>query len=246
MTHDWLAQLFDMKDRGLCLTLPEEPLPGAGCALALAPHPDDPDAVAVTLRLLQQGGWKLRWAVLTSAWSGVEDAFAGPERAAKARVREAEQRESASRFGLPEERLTFLRLQEDDVGELAVTTENRSRLFEWLDGAAPDLVLLPHGEDTNATHRLTSRWFAEWADQARRSVVALGNQDPKTIAFRPDLRIAFGEASAAWKASLLECHRSQSARNRAQRGITFAERILAVNKNETGYAERFQATRWRG
>lgn len=242
--QDWLSKLLDAKDGGLCLTLPEEPLPGKGCAVALAPHPDDPDAVAVTLRLLQQGGWKLYWTVLTSAWSGVQDTFAGPDRAAKARAREAEQRESAARFGLPGERLTFLRLREDDAGELEKTTENRSRLFEWLDGAAPDLVLLPHGEDTNATHRLTWRWCAEWAGGARRTVVALGNQDPKTIAFRPDLRIVFGEASATWKASLLECHRSQSARNRSQRGITFAERILAVNRDEAGYAERFQATRW--
>jgi len=46
----------------------------------------------------------------------------------------------------------------------------------------------------------------------------------------------------ARKASLLECHRSQSARNQSTRGITFAERILGMNRRADGlYSERFEA-----
>jgi hypothetical protein len=76
-------------------------------------------------------------------------------------------------------------------------------------------------------------------------VIVLGNEDPKTQKIQPDLQVIFGEATAAWKAALLECHRSQSVRNQAVRGITFAERILAVNRCANGYAERFQLFAWR-
>ena len=241
----WLESLI----AGQSLTWPEEPLPGSGRALALAPHPDDPEAIAVTLRLLLRGGWDLTWAILTPAWSGVRDDFVGPSREAKARAREVEQQAAAQAFGLPKERLFFLRLAEDSEGQMAEHETNRQALFAFLDKTAPDLVLLPSREDTHPTHRLTYRWFAEWSSAARRPVVALGNEDPKTTAFRPDFQVRFGPDTAAWKAVLLECHRSQSSRNLATRKITFAERILAVNRACPGlppgmYAERFQVECW--
>ena len=242
---NWLESLI----RGQSLTWPEEPLPGPGRALALAPHPDDPEAIAVTLRLLFRGGWDLTWAILTPAWSGVRDDFVGPSRAAKARAREAEQQAAARAFGLPEARLFFLRLAEDDQGRMDETETNRQALFAILDKAAPDLVLLPARADTNPTHRLTYRWLAQWAGAARHPVVALGNEDPKTTAFHADFQVRFGPDTAVWKGALLECHRSQSHRNQATRHITFAERILAVNRAcpdlPTGiYAERFQVECW--
>ena len=244
--NDWLSKLLTAREEGICLTLPERALPGAGRALALSPHPDDPDAVAVTLRMLKQGGWNLHWVILTSGWSGVQNTLVGSGRSAKQQLREAEQGESARLFGLPAGCLTFLRLEENERGELAPTAENRHRLFCNLEELAPDIVLLPHAEDTNATHRLTYQWFAEWAGQGQRPLIALGNEDPKTRAFRPDMQVVFGETSAAWKASLLECHRSQSLRNQAIRGITFAQRILGINRCATDeYAERFQVAVWR-
>lgn len=243
---DWLSKLLTAREQGICLTLPECSLPGTGCALALSPHPDDPDAVAVTLRMLQQGGWDLYWAILTSGWSGVQDTLVGPDQSAKQHLREVEQSASARLFGLPTSHLFFLRLDENDRGELSPTAENRHRLFCSLEEFEPDLVLLPHGEDTNATHHLTYQWLTEWAGQARQNLVLLGNEDPKTQAFRLDLQVVFGETSATWKASLLECHRSQSLRNQATRGITFAQRILEVNRRAVGeYAERFQVVVWR-
>jgi LmbE family N-acetylglucosaminyl deacetylase len=241
----WLESL----SHGQSLTWSEQPLPGSGRALALAPHPDDPDAIAVTLRLLVRGGWDLSWAILTPASSGVQDDFVGPLPEEKAGVREREEQAAAQVFGLPKDRLFFLRLAEDSQGHLAETEANRQALFAFLEKLVPDLVLLPSREDTNPTHRLTYRWFAEWASAARRPVVALGNEDPKTTSFRADFQVRFGPETAAWKAALLECHRSQSSRNQATRKMTFAERILAVNRACPGlipgmYAERFQVEWW--
>ena len=242
---DWLEQLR-MGDKVIWL---EKPLIGSGRALALAPHPDDPEAVAVTLRLLALGGWDLNWVILTEAWSGVQDDFVGPSQGKKSQVREAEQRASAQLFGLPESRLHFLRLAEDIHGNMDHTGTNQQRLFEFLFQMRPDLVLLPCREDTNPTHQLTYEWFAQWANSAKHRVVALGNEDPKTVHFQSVFEVHFGMEAANWKAALLECHRSQSARNLATRQMTFAERILRVNRAVPGlaqgmHAERFQVEVW--
>ena len=242
---DWLKQLI-MGDRVIWM---EKPLTGSGRALALAPHPDDPDAIAVTLRLLSLGGWDLTWVILTEAWSGVQDDFVGPSQAKKSQAREAEQRASAQLFGLPESRLHFLRLAEDMRGNLDSTEINRQCFFEFLTQMRPDLVLLPCREDTNPSHRLTYAWFSEWAKNAKHLVVALGNEDPKTVQFQSRFEVHFGMETANWKATLLECHRSQSVRNLATRQMTFAERILRVNRAVPGlaqgmHAERFQLEVW--
>jgi hypothetical protein len=85
----WLIQLKQAVAAGESLQLDEPLLPGTGHVLSLAPHPDDPDAVGVTLRLLIRGGWEMDWGIVTSGWSGVQDDFAGPDPAAKSAVREA-------------------------------------------------------------------------------------------------------------------------------------------------------------
>lgn len=215
---------------------------GRGIALALAPHPDDPDAIAVTLRLLADRGWEMHWAVVTSGWSGVTDDFCGPDRRMKAEARLAEQRESARLFGMPPDRLYFLEAEETDEGELALTDANRRAVTSLLDRLQPDVVLLPHGKDSNPTHRLVCEWFDQWADSVTRPLLALGNEDPKSEDFHPNVEVVFDEDEAQWKSSLLECHRSQSARNQATRGITFAERILGMDRRADGlYSERFEA-----
>ncbi len=242
MITDWLTSLRAARESGEALLLPEQPLMGTGRALALAPHPDDPDAIGVILRLLMQGGWDLHWAILTPSWSGVEDAFVGADPVAKAQAREAEERAAARYFGLPDDHLAFWRLAEDPMGDLLDDDVTRRQFNAHLDRLAPDLVLCPFAGDTNPTHRMTYAWFAEWARAGGRPVIGLHNEDPKSQGFTPQLVIRFGETTAAWKAELLECHRSQSLRNQRTRGHTFADRILAVNRagQPAGwYTERF-------
>jgi LmbE family N-acetylglucosaminyl deacetylase len=197
----------------------------------LAPHPDDFDAVGVTLRLFQRNGNRIELAVLTSGASGVEDGFCSPpSREEKARVREDEQRASCRFFGLPLERLTFLRWAEDGTGGLADRRANcgaiRRYLLEW----APQIVFLPHGNDTNRDHRLVWSMARRAASESGLSVAAFLIRDPKTVAMRVDAYTAFGEEEAGWKARLLRFHRSQQERNLNTRKKGFDDRILGVNR----------------
>ncbi len=60
--------------------------------LVLAPHPDDFDAIGVTMRFFRKNGNPLYVAVATSGERGVEE---------KIKIREQEQRDSCHFFGLP-------------------------------------------------------------------------------------------------------------------------------------------------
>ena len=228
---DWLKQAKKAARTEECLSLEYGPLPGGGSVVVLAPHPDDPDACAVFQRMLRLGGYTIRWLILTSGWSGVRDEFAGLDRLAKAECRRQEQLESAKSFGI--EPVTFLDLPETEDGELAGGYE---LMVEHL--GEPDIVILPWGQDSNLTHRVTYEWFMR--RQSDRPVTAFFAEDPKSLDFTPHLEIVFDEETAAWKASLLECHRSQTDRNLVTRGITFSERILSMNRQEAGYAERYR------
>lgn len=115
-------------------------LPSTLRVVVLAPHPDDFDAIGVTMRTLRDNGNRIDVAVLTSGGSGVDDDFA-PRLTIqeKATIREQEQSASCRFFGLPPERLTFLRLDEDTEGHLEVSGQNPylgsnlySRLCAWV------------------------------------------------------------------------------------------------------------------
>lgn len=212
--------------------------------LVLAPHPDDFEVVAVTMRRLAGWGGELFLDVLTGGASGVEDAFAeGWE--AKTAAREEEQRESCRLFGLPEERLRFHRLAEDETGHMRDDSNNEEQVRAILDRVAPDAVVLPHGKDTNADHRRTFRYFERWRKERESPPLALLVKDPKSLGMRIDLVTVLGDDDAAWKAELLRCHRSQHERNLRSRGIGFDERILAMNREigagvGVAYAEGFE------
>jgi LmbE family N-acetylglucosaminyl deacetylase len=231
------------------LSLAQLALPTGLRVLVLAPHPDDFDAIAVTLQHLHRNGQDLHVAVLTAGANGVEDGWNGASSVEqKAALREEEQRASCRAFGLPADRLRFLRLWEsvDGVRDDLDHETLRQCVLEH----RPDLVFLPHGNDSNRTHRRTYDSFMSIAAQERLSLWACLNLDAKTLAMRPDLYVYFDETQADWKAGLLRMHRSQQERNLASRGIGFDQRVLNVNRDAAAkangdqpYAEVFELMR---
>ena len=119
-------------------------LPPTLRVVVLAPHPDDFDAIGITMRTLRDNGNRIDVVVLTSGASGVDDDFAAQLTVqGKAVLREQEQRASCQFFGLPPDQLTFLRLDEDTKGHLEVSEQNLMQLRTYWDAHAPDLVFLP-------------------------------------------------------------------------------------------------------
>jgi len=236
-----------LRARGKPRAIPDLGLPPGLRLLVLAPHPDDFDAVGVTLRFLSDNGHALHVGVARTG-SGVDDACGpGLTPAQKADLREREQRRSAEFFGLPADRLTFLALANGADDQVVETPGNLSAIEAFLSDKAPDIVFLPHGNDTNSAHRAVYALFRRSAARSGRAVAALLNRDPKTIEMRTDLYMPFGREEADWKAALLRLHDSQQRRNLRARGLGFDERILAVNRAvarelalDREYAEAFE------
>jgi LmbE family N-acetylglucosaminyl deacetylase len=243
--QDWLGAL-----RPVCLNALAIP-PDLRVAV-LAPHPDDFDAAGITLRMFQRNGNRMALAVITSGASGVEDGFCSPpSREEKARVRENEQRASCRFFGLPPEQVAFLRLAEDETGELADRRENGQAIRRYLLDKAPQIVILPHGNDTNRDHRLVWSLARRAASELDLGITAFLIRDPKTVAMRVDAYAAFGEEEADWKARLLRFHQSQQQRNLNTRKKGFDDRILDTNRQaahelriSAPYAEAFELESW--
>ncbi len=235
------------------LNLRQLSLPSPLTLVVLAPHPDDFDAIGVTLRYFHQRGDAIHLAVLTTGASGVEDGYAGAQTdVEKAALRESEQRASCAFFGLPLERVTFLRLPLDEKGNPCLDAANHECIREYLLARKPDLVFLPHGNDSNVTHQRTYALFRTVALAEHLQLWAILNQDAKTIAMRTDLLTSFDEESAAWKAEMLRLHQSQHQRNLNTRGHGFDERVLAINRksavalnlDEAEYVECFELERF--
>ena len=248
--------LMEALDRQLPLPAPlvfdKLTLPRDGRLAVLAPHPDDFDAIAVTLGRFARLGWTLHVAVLTGGASGVEDGYRGVvDAAAKTALREAEQRASCTAFGLPPEHLHFLRLAEDERGHQLDDEANLERVAAFLHGVQPHCVFMPHGEDSNTAHRRTWEMFERIALRDRLAVWAWLNRDAKTLAMREDIYTLFGADEAEWKARLLRLHDSQQSRNLRTRGHGFDTRVLEVNRaaaREAGFdgvlAEVFELRRF--
>jgi LmbE family N-acetylglucosaminyl deacetylase len=227
-------------------------IPSDWTVAVMAPHPDDFDAIACTLALLHRRGNPIFVDVLTSGSSGVEDSFCSPPaKEKKESVRESEQEESVIRFGLPPERLRFHRLLEDAEGSPLENEENFRTIFESLRGIRPQLVFMPHGNDSNAGHRRCFRMVKRGLDQLGGNGYFFLNEDPKTISIRPSVFTSFGKTEAETKAALLLCHRSQHSRNLNTRGHGFDERILNFNRSiaehlkiEAEFAESFEIERY--
>jgi len=143
--------------------------------------------------------------------------------------------------------LRFLTLDEDARGHPVQETKNIAAVSAFLGRVRPNIIVLPHGHDTNVAHQRTYEFVAGIVARERQSVVLLLNEDPKTTDIRRDLVMPYGDADAAWKARLLRLHASQHERNLRARGIGFDERILAMNRTCAGtlglrepYAEAFE------
>lgn len=215
--------------------------------LVLAPHPDDFDAIAVTLNECFQKNCPITVKVLTGSSSGVLDDFCGPDPIQKMLVREDEQRNSIRFFGLNDEDLSFLRLKEDDNGDLLLCQDAEDAIRQILDGCNPDLVFMPHGNDTNYSHQRVFSIFHKLAVDRQKPMTAFYIKDPKTTQIRVDCYTGFEQKAADWKGELLRFHKSQHERNLIQRGFGFDRRILDVNRNiakelnfNSLYAEAFE------
>lgn len=81
---------------------------------------------------------------------------------------------------------SFARLPVADDRELLVDDDCRRAVAHVLGGLAPDLVILPHGEDTNGGHRRAWELFRELAATTTKPLLALYHKDRKTIRIRID------------------------------------------------------------
>jgi LmbE family N-acetylglucosaminyl deacetylase len=225
-------------DRDLRTLVPEgapSTIPGLSLSdtwrlLVLAPHPDDFDEIGVTLRFLSRNGNSIDIGVVRTG-SGVEDSYRpGLTLADKADLREREQRRSLQFFGLAENCLTFLPLANDAEDQLVESPENCVVLEAFVMEKVPDIVFLPHGNDTNSGHRVMYSLFRQVAERSGRTLAAFLNRDPKTIKMRTDLYMPFGQEETNWKAELLRFHDSQHQRNLRTRGRGLDDRILNENR----------------
>lgn len=209
----------------------------------LAPHPDDFDAIGISMRRLLARGHRIALAVLTSGSNGVENGFGGAcTPAEKAALREAEQLAACARLGLPAAHIDFLRLWQrgdDDADDV--------RLRAWLHAQRTQLAFMPHGNDRNATHRRVHDTVRRIAEADRLDVWCCLNRDAKTVSMRTDLYSCFDDEEARWKAQLLRLHASQQSRNLHLRGEGFDDRVLRVNRTHAcgrhadhRYAETFE------
>jgi LmbE family N-acetylglucosaminyl deacetylase len=206
--------------------------------LVLGPHPDDPESVSITCRILMRLGCDLWATIVTMSPSGVEDEYAQrwqnnnsiSLQKKKIEIRRKEQTRATELFGLTPDRLTFLGIEENKGLN---APNNSAKIKDHLLSIAPDIVIMPIGRDPNQTHAWVYQVFREYAKnlalKKEKPVVALYNEDPKTLEIRKDLFVLFGEESADWKRALLRVHHSQQQRNIHSRGMGFDERILRMN-----------------
>jgi LmbE family N-acetylglucosaminyl deacetylase len=222
-------------------------IPAAARLLVVAPHPDDFDAIGITLKLLATQGHPLQ-AIVSQTGSGVEASYRpGLTLAGMARLREQEQRNSARFFGLPDDGLTFVQWHNDAEEQPLDNPDNLATMDLLIRQAAPDLLFLPHGNDSNGGHRAIFSLVQQAVSRFPQPPALLLIRDPKTIAMTVDFYVAFGEAEAAWKGELLRFHDTQHQRNLNSRGRGFDARILDFNRQVAQelalaepYAEAFE------
>ncbi len=205
------------------------------------------------MRWFHERGHRIDLAVLTRGTSGVDDGYAGAHTVEqKTLVREQEQRESCTLFGLDPSAVRFLRLADDESRKLSVAEPNRAAVSAFLAEVEPDVIFLPHGNDSNVAHQRTYQLVADTVRNEQRSVLLCLSEDPKTLELRRELAVGFTDETAAWKSRLLRTHASQQARNLRLRGEGVDLRLLDTNRKAativgatSPYAECFELAQYR-
>ena len=198
--------------------------------LVLAPHPDDFDAVGVTLRMLAENGNVIHVGVVRTGSGVLEEYQPGLSLEGKTALREIEQRRSLGFFGLHEENMTFLDLERNDADQLTESAANFEALASFVEECAPQLIFMPHGNDSNHAHQTMCAMARQVAARHGHPLVFFLNRDVKTVAMHTDLYLPFGDEMGEWKAILLRFHDTQQQRNLVTRGYGFDERILNLNR----------------
>jgi len=198
--------------------------------LVLAPHPDDFDSIGVTLKYLCKSGHNLHAAIIVTG-SGIDDIDgAGMSIRDREKLREREQANSLHFFGLPETDYQFLNMDNADDEQLINNEKNRRLVMEIVRQVKPDLIFMPHENDTNRAHRAMVELASQVVEKLDWPIALMLNRDNKTLDMKTDLYLAFDEEEAEWKRKLLRFHNSQQQRNLRSRGYGFDDRVLSQDR----------------
>lgn len=213
--------------------------------LVTAPHPDDFDAIGVTLRYLMNAGHGVQ-VIVAETGSGIDKVYgAGMSAEDRRQLRVREQTDSFRFFGLPDDRFRFLKLNNAEDDQVADDAANRLFLEKLVRELKPDMLFMPHGNDTNRAHRAMYAMMKAIASRMEWPVALMLNSDVKTVGMRKDFYLAFDETEAQWKSELLRYHDSQHQRNLRDRGYGFDERVLMLNRRtaaELGIGKPYAAS----
>lgn len=213
--------------------------------LVTAPHPDDFDAIGVTLKYLKGQGHDIH-AFVAETGSGIDKFYgAGRTQEEKRQLRIQEQTGSFRFFGLPDENFRFLNLNNAPDDQVADDDANRILLETLIRPLRPDLLFMPHGNDTNRAHRDMVKMMKAIASKMEWPIALMLNSDVKTRGMRKDFYVGFDAADAQWKAQLLRYHDSQHQRNLLDRKVGFDDRVLSLNRKtatELGIREPYAAS----
>ncbi len=207
------------------LDISKSDIPNGLRVLALAPHSDDFDINAITLKYFQQGGATIKLDVF-SLDNGVDADF--EPQTPPAEIRKREQLASLSFFDLDVEAVTFVDTVCDQTGQTVYHPQNMQTITDSIEAFAPDVILTPHPNDSNSAHQSVVKMLYEV--KVKRDIIVMHNHDPKTFEMKPNAFMPFDSEQARWKAKLLRHHESQHSRNLKTRGYGFEDRILNVSR----------------
>jgi LmbE family N-acetylglucosaminyl deacetylase len=205
----------------------------AEAVLVVAPHPDD-EAIGCggTICLHRQRGDPVHVVFLTSGERGLTGMVEDTVRL----IREAEAREAGNVLGV--NAIDFLRLPDMGVGESL--NEGARLLQEIMDKRQPDLIYLPHPEESHPDHEAALPLV-----RAARTALFGENEMPELRAYEvwsPMTRYGWVEDISAvirQKLRAVRCYRSQLQSFRYDRAVLGLNRYRGILGAGSRYAEAF-------